>query len=911
YYGVSSSDIDTKSHKLCDTVTFAKTIYNKIYKDSNSSRFALTIAGYGAGKSHLSLALSTLLSGDDIKTSNNILENIKNADQDGYEYIKQYENDKHLVLVLNGINDFNLNKEVLRVAKQSLSLHGVTEDIFNDMTIAYNTAGTFLQNTYKDLYAEYMNVAKEVTKYKYYSEKELKDVLLKNIQDYEAFTIVNTVYKKITGNDINITEGISAGIVLERLHKKYVVEDKKFKSIVIIFDEFGRYLEFASTQPGLAGEAAIQQIFESVQNATPNMLFIGFIQSDLNAYINRVNNDNITRYVSRYQVSDKYYLSSNLETVLSSLVKKKENSETIISNIFDGALSYFATSSQRNIIRWLPELANKNVWKSEMMYKQTILKGCFPIHPLTLSTLATLSSFMQQRSTFTFLSDIFEGYMNLEVGERIPLIHPTALIDSPMFTELINAEERQRVPGQNCIQYRDILEANEEVLTKADTKILSSILIMNICKFKIYDKTDLNTAIEAVSGISGDLLANTISKLENKLGLIYFDNAINRYNFMTEGNSKVDYNKLFMRKKIIVSTRDIISSLPEEIRKDLKLGVNELTNFGRLNNVTSNEWAFTKDIIDIEDLTGDMLKSLKEQIAKEIHPEATKGKLIYLYCNSNTYQRVDIIAKYLRELDYDNVPILFGILLDTNDQIKDSIINIRTANSFSLAERESFSKYLRQTLKEENQKIIRVFMESAQKKQYISPEGLIVAAGVSKVEMDKKFEKIFTKIVPFTIDGFEKKITSKARGYYNSIVDCILQGKLEDVVEYNNLPIDVRNRINSILSVKSLKGWKVLYENNVLAKPLNPVVNEIYTEIENRINKNEKITFSSIIQKYTKAPYGLNIYSISLLIIYTVAMNKENLNVYKGIAKSRVLDILSCFNDDKKEQFTEFAKYSI
>ena len=82
YYGVDTKEIASKNHKLCDTVSFTKTIYRKIYEDIDTSRFALTIAGYGAGKSHLSLALASLLSGEDKDIQEKLLENLKNADKD-------------------------------------------------------------------------------------------------------------------------------------------------------------------------------------------------------------------------------------------------------------------------------------------------------------------------------------------------------------------------------------------------------------------------------------------------------------------------------------------------------------------------------------------------------------------------------------------------------------------------------------------------------------------------------------------------------------------------------------------------------------------------------------------------------------------------------------------------------------
>lgn len=911
YYGVTYSDVNLSSHKLCDTVTFTKTIIDKIYNDITSSRYALTIAGYGAGKSHLSVALATLLSGADKEAQNSVLENIKNVDKDGYDYIKKYCNDEHLVLVLNGIEDFNINKELLKVAKKSLELYGLSDEIFNDMTLAYKTAQNYLESSYKYLFEIYLEEAKKTSKYRHYTRESLQGVLSSNIQDYDAYSIVNNVYKSQTKNDINISEGISAKSILNKINQKYVKDEKRFKSIVVIFDEFGRYLEFASVQPNIAGEAGMQQMFEAIQNSEGAMLFVGYIQSDLNTYRARVNNDNIERYVSRFQSADKYYLSSNLETVLASIIKKKNNSEIIISNIFDNTLNHFAISSQKNIIRWISELSSKNVWSNEAMYKQIILKGCYPIHPLALSMMANLSVYMQQRSTLTFLSDIFANYMNEEIDEKIPFIYPTALINSAIFTELINAEERGRVSGQNCIQYKEIVEANEEVLNSIDKEVLSAILIMNINKYKVFDKHDALIAMEAITGKTQTVIENTIANLENKLGIIYYDSNINRYNFMSEGNSRLDYTKLFSRKRLLVNKIDLISNLSDDIRKELKLGIVEPTDFGRRNNIVTTEWSFIKEIIDINDFNFNVAKSIKENLIKEIHPDSSRGKMLYIYCNKDTYSRVDEVITILKQLNYDEAPILVGLLCDKDRVIEDALLNLRTVNMFTAIERDTFNKYFRQTIVEENKKIIRTFMNCAKQKQYITPQGIKVANGIVLQEMVSKFSTIYFKTVPFCIDGFEKKVTGKARKYFNTIVEYLLQGKLEDIVEFNSLAIDVKNRINSILSVDSEKGWKVLYPNNVIAEPLHPVVKEIYSEIKQLILSKQPIRVNDLIGKYTKAPYGLNIYSISLLVIYTITLNKDNLIIKKGIVKSRVSDILSCFNDEKKEQFTEFAKFII
>lgn len=52
-------------------------------------------------------------------------------------------------------------------------------------------------------------------------------------------------------------------------------------------------------------------------------MFIGFIQYELEAYLSHIDKtSNVIRYVGRYSASEKYYLSSNFETILANLLEK-------------------------------------------------------------------------------------------------------------------------------------------------------------------------------------------------------------------------------------------------------------------------------------------------------------------------------------------------------------------------------------------------------------------------------------------------------------------------------------------------------------------------------------------------------------------------------------------------------------
>ena len=126
--------------------------------------------------------------------------------------------------------------------------------------------------------------------------------------------------------DISWDEGISANSILNALLDDYCGSSGPFDGIVILFDEFGRYLEYASNNNSAkTGESALQQIFECAQNAEGRIQVINFIQSDIKTYMQRIDpTSNISRYIGRYDASDKYHLSSNLETIFANLVLRKD-----------------------------------------------------------------------------------------------------------------------------------------------------------------------------------------------------------------------------------------------------------------------------------------------------------------------------------------------------------------------------------------------------------------------------------------------------------------------------------------------------------------------------------------------------------------------------------------------------------
>ncbi|MBL4935567.1 hypothetical protein JK636_07315 [Clostridium sp. YIM B02515] len=913
YYGVNQSDVTKTKHKLIDTASFVKVIYDKLYDNFQSSRFMLTIAGYGAGKSHLSVTLASLLSGDNNELRNSIIEKLYNVDEGIGREIKEKE-DKNLIIVLNGMNDFNLNNEILKSAKKSLKMNALDDSIFEDMTIAYQTAANFLNTTFAAFQDSYMNFASKSARFKRLKASELVKLLsAKVFEDAEAYEIINEVYKEKTGSFIKWEEGISASSILTKLHDKYVIKEKKFKGIIILFDEFGRYLEYAAAHPNLASESAIQQIFEAVQNCKPSLLFVGFIQSDLSAYLSRVSNQNIARYVSRYENSDKYYLSSNLETVLANLVKKKsKNAEDIVNNIFNNTLKSFAHRLFENMNRWIPENSAKSVWSSEQLFNQTIVRGCYPIHPATISFLSLLSSWMQQRSTLSFLSEIFDGYKDQVVGENgIPYIYPTAVIKSRIFNEMLNAEEKGRHQGQQCTQFNDLMDKFEEKLSEQEKDILRGILLLNIARYKIYDRADNILALMYNTGFTEEETRTVLNNLENELGIIYFDQALKRYAFTAESNSKVDFNKEFAIKKLKVSRHGLFNALNDEIKREIGLDKLEETPFGRVNGITTGEWNFNKKFIEIDEFDERYAINLISEFKAAVHPDTPKGSIVFLYSNRGRNDLVIDAQKVIEKYNLDALPFIMYLINDDDDTISDALLEIRSLSAFSLEERNKFKKYISIKYDENTKKIIRRFNELARKRQIITSNGIEVTELRLKDMCMKKFEDIYKSAIPFVFDGFEKKVTAGVRKRYNNVATAIINRTICSKSSFESLDIELRNRINSVLSVNSTNSWKVLLDTHILTEPVSPVLKRIYDNILKSIKSADSISVERILNEYMLPPYGVNIYSLVLFFIYVLSYNSKNIEIYSGTSKIKINALQTYFNDEKKEIVQNVLKLKV
>ena len=873
YFGVTSNDVGSK--KLIDTVSFMKILYGKLYLEEDINPFMLAISGYGSGKSHLAVNIAKYFSNDsmDIELRDKILNNIKSADETVTNELDLGGKKKNFVIVLNGMNDFNLHYELLKNAKKSLEFYGCSLNILKDLTEAYKIARNFIERNFEREKEIFLDKGK---KYKLdFKDKNIKDNILEGLDvDENLFNFINEVYKEINGHEIRWDEGISAKVILEKLERELCGNRGDFNKILIIFDEFGRYLEYASDFSQKAGDSALQQIFETIQDKDGNIMFLGFIQSDLKTYLTRVDKtSNISRYIGRYDISDKVYLSSNLETIFANLICKKDSflfekyiKENIDRNFKKYQNNYF------NMKKWLPMMSKKGVWNEWEKYKTVILEGIYPFNPISVWMLSSMSEWLQNRSSLTLVKKKLEENLELQVEEYgdLEYIKPVDIIQGDLFLELLSAEQEGRQRSQFCILYNNILKKYDTKLNNNEKEILLSNLILRILKFKTDSKEDIILAIESISNVNKKEIKEALDYFENEYGIIQYDDISKCYDFIEDAIGSRDF-KLFINRKVLGKKVDL--NLLKEIQFQELLLLDDIkTNFALDNNVVTNEWNFTQRVEILDNVDKFYCLGIRQDLLKCKEPNQLKGRVIWIYLNKES--KFEDIEK-LKELEktyFKDTPIVIMLLNDKENILYKLIEKYEILRLLSEDEKNKYKKFIKD-YKEKLEEAIKNSCHElkAEKETIVNGEIEIIGKRLS-IYLDSLLKKLYVKMIPFPFDGFAAKSLTRVKPSFLSIARLILSG--ESYLNIKNFSIEIRNRFESVL----INSWKVVDPKTLtLITPKNKDILQMFDYFNYKIDKNNNIlSLKEIMNELQRAPYGFNDYIMSMIIfIYLSYISKE------------------------------------
>lgn len=923
YFGVTKEDIQFKAHELIDTCSFTEYIAKKLYQDDESNPLVLGIAGYGTGKSHLALTLATVFGMEPgcENLTKKIINNIEISSKDAARYLKNTINKPNLVIVLNGMRDFNFNYEILSAARKSLKAHGIHDEFLKTITRAYEIAAHFVERNFELLSEKFTLIAES----KGIFSVQLKEHILSNIDSNpDIFELVNEVYKSINDNYIRWDDGISAGDILTKLNETVCGDRGYFNKILILFDEFGRYIEYASEYPTRAGEAAIQQVFEAVQNNDRQIIFVGFIQADLKTYLARVSNSsNIQRYVGRYESSDKIHLSSNLETIFANLLEKKDKilfDKFVVQNQNKENEINRWRNFHNDLLEWIPNSRHHGVWREWDVFKKVILEGTYPLHPLTTYILANLSSWLQQRSSLSFVGSEFDKFVNKEIKElgSLPYIYPINLIKTDFFKELLLAEEEGRQQSEYCIQYNSLLRKYSDKLSQNDNDVLAAILILKIGRFKTKTIEDVTRGISYTSGLDELKINIAISVLEDEFGILSFDETAGVFDFIEDATGANDFKRFISKKRTSTTIDSNLFFNDEKLKLLLDLSTIS-TAFSSRHLVHTNEWKFTQEIVDITSFNEKFIDLLIKEWKLSNSPEKVKGKVVWIYINDNhdrdELDRIFILLKL--KLDEES-PIVFMLLYDKENHLYLSLIDYYIIYQLTVEEKAKYARFIVNFGEKNGTALQKQFSLIQTKREKVTGNGVEILEKRLSHYCDNIFDEIYHRIVPFTFEGFKSDKISAAKKLLITMGRNVLSG----LINYQWLQAqskDLRNRIDSTLFGNHPGSWGVIANINdkiQLVLPTNPKVRYIFEELDIIIESKEEILCKNIFEKYLQPPYGFNELSLSLLLAVYMAFKGAELKVSVANEKVKSNDWANLVFGDKEIDYklidqTVFSKVNV
>lgn len=406
--------------------------------ESTDKKLHLLTASYGTGKSYLLLMLANILSNQNKKAMDSLVEKIKDK-EDFYK-------DKLSATLDNHINNSDPFLVVIPEYGDTDFNHALLEGLKNALR---NNKIEYVPNTNYELAIKTINDWKVKNPENY---NRLKDIITNNT--IEKFIEQLKVYNLNTYNDFKrYFEEISCVPYPESYTSAYPIfadtakEIRKsgFRGIAIIYDEFGEMLGKLINSSSSATGGAVQEFLEDVTYKRDhcNIVFISASHQDPQS-LSANKEKQLNKIIGRFERHQLIVSEAEGEEIMGTIFIKEDQNE--FASLYKHALFQEHLETIHDF-KLYPN--QQNSW-----IETKVLKNLYPLHPLTSYILPRLSAEFAQntRSMFNFLSprETHEGAFryfieskNVIDNGKLNLYTPDLLLD--FFIKNIREDKEGRV----------------------------------------------------------------------------------------------------------------------------------------------------------------------------------------------------------------------------------------------------------------------------------------------------------------------------------------------------------------------------------------------------------------------------------------------------------------------------------
>ena len=900
YHYISNEEQRQISSKFTDSITMTKKLLEVLTSPNNEKRVVLSIAGFGAGKSHLALTLSLLFSRDP-NVFQSILNEIKNKDSDLFNSIVLLLNEDprpYLVIPVNGMNNANLKDLMFSNISNILDYNGDSKACLNKFDQRY----AYLKNTVKT-HVMQNQIIHSLKKCGFESIEEFCNKM--DQYDEEA---LNSAYDMLNKDNIELFMPASKGELrdlITTVASSLCGKGKKYKGLIIVFDEFGKYMSFAAASEAIAGQGALQQLFEGVQGV-PNdipVLLWGLSQLDLQQYQQTTANanfaNNMNRYVTRYSIADKYYLSVCFESLLANLISKPKN--------FNKLSESQVAEYRKNLNQIFNMTLQYPLWTDNATFMDAICNGGWPLSPAsvwTLTYITSVNNMLQQRSGFAILNSTFSELEGTEVPQGNFSIYPVDLFKGGLGTEFIASENSKTSPDTIATEYESVLSKYGQKLSEVNLRVLQAIVLSYKLKANCKTETQAKLTISMLANVKSGDVSKSLDFLVNDLNCVYFNQGLKLFEIKSDSATSLEFRR-FIDNKIIefyrVNSEDRIYNLVGKmLRENLELEAirNEVfeeieSDFAFKNDIASVEWVY-ESIIAVGANYLSQTKLLIDSIRKN-PPTAynePKGKLLYYLLPSTVglKQAMGELSSIIKS-DDNLIPVMGLVLHDKDNIVKDLLIELSVIEKLSTSEIEKFDNIIVKRKRDIKSSLFYKLLDMKSDSNRIYP---FSSKKPRFIAGTKIFESLYPNHISFDIDGIRKENSTGLK----TVNDFCIKLATPDISWNDFLALQSKdvNRAKSLLE----RGWQI-FDNNgaVLRYPKYSKLKLLFSSIDNQVQEKNIISVYSIFQFLTAAPIGCNSTQATIILfIYFAGRNKEIEFERDGkiVTLSSLLGNKSCFD---------------
>lgn len=477
-------------------------------EESSTERARVLVGAYGKGKSHIVLAILSMLMGKEWELFTKLREKVDNNQELNRLRVNYYESKKKLLPVIINGSSTSMQQAFLLALQKALSendLMGVMPDT------NYQAAIKAIKKWESEFPETYKKFKNEIV--------QPVDKFLEKLENYdiEAYSDFEKLYPNLTsGSMFNPFLGFDIAELYESVVK--CIKLIGYSGIFVVYDEFSKFLETNIKQASVSDTKTLQDFAEKCNRSGKDQLHLLLIShKEIANYIDKLPKQKVDGWRGVSERFKHIHLNNNFTQtyeIISSVIKKSNRAWNRFQKDYDGSFDSL-------LKRYGSHAIFSDMTKDEC---SRTIHECYPLHPVTTFVLPRLSERVAQneRTLFTFLSakgtSTLPTFLEDYHDDCFRVITPDMLFD--YFEPLFRKESFSSELHKNYLLAKAILEKLED--DSLEAKIIKTLSLIYI--LEQFDK--IKPTADELDGIyaldyTHEQIRGAIDTLINKEYVIY------------------------------------------------------------------------------------------------------------------------------------------------------------------------------------------------------------------------------------------------------------------------------------------------------------------------------------------------------------------------------------------------------